>query len=135
MLVKCATCNKTFIRREADETECPGCVSSGPTRDLAPVAARKIPDPLSKVDPTLKSPVRLEQKRDSDAQRPPKGFALSMLIGIVMVLSGSIVLVLRHADSRFIIGESLWILAGVFAVLKGIYDGARPRTAPRTRSE
>lgn len=130
MLVKCATCNKTFIRRDADETECPGCISSGPTRDVAPVGARKMPDPLSKIDPKLKSPVRLEEERRLDEPvRPPN--AIALWIGVVMVISGIVVLVLRHDDARIILGESLWILAGVFTTLKGIYDGARPRRLPR----
>ena len=131
MLAKCATCNKTFIKK-SDETDCPGCIISGPTADLPPVKARRAPDLSDVKDLRKKSPVK-EYKgvRDRAGEGVPeferRPVPVRIILGLLMIVGGIAYTVLRYNAGYFNAYGLILACVGVFNVLTALYDGSKKK--------
>ncbi len=134
MLAKCATCNKTFIKK-SDETDCPGCIISGPTADLPPVKARRAPDLSDVKDLRKKSPVKeLKGVRDR-ADRPERGegvpeierkpVSVRIILGLLMIVGGIAYTIFRFSTGAPTVYGPIIVCVGIFNVLTAIYDGSK----------
>lgn len=133
MLAKCATCNKTFIKK-SDETDCPGCIVSGPTAEVPPVKARRgereIPDLKAAPDVRTKSPGRSRDRAERGEGVPEierKPVPVRIILGVLMIAGGIGYTVFRYSAGYYSVYGLVLACVGFFNVLTAIYDGSRKK--------